>query len=43
MIFTENDGLPLGEVVVYHLEHQINSYLGPLILCASGRFDILNF
>ena len=43
MIFTENEGLPFGEVVTYHIEHAFNSYLGPLILCLSGRFDILEY
>ena len=30
-------------MITYHVEHQINSYVGPVILCLSRRFDMLEY
>lgn len=43
MIFSENEGLPFAEVLVYHIHHSIVSGLGPVILSIGGRYDIRRF
>lgn len=43
IIFTENEGLPLIDVVIYMIHHYIVGLLGPLILSLCGRYDLRNF
>jgi len=43
MIFSENEGLPLAEIIVYNIHHSIVSGLAALILSISGRYDIRRY
>ena len=41
LIFSENEELATIELVVYYIEHLFTSFLGPLVLSISGRYDPL--
>jgi hypothetical protein len=43
LIWSENEDLSSLELVVYYIEHLFTSFLGPLILSISGRYDPLFF
>lgn len=43
LIFSENEELPLSELVIYYVEHAFTSFLGPLVFCLSGRFDPIKY
>jgi len=43
LLFSENEGLPWIEVLVYYVHHAIVSGLGPILLSAGGRYDIRRF
>jgi TMEM164 family len=43
VIFNENEGFDLWELLVYHCEHAFASWLGPLILSLTGRYDFLSY
>jgi len=43
MVFPENDGLDLLEIIVYYIEHCMGSGLGTIVMSMAGRFDILRY
>ena len=43
IIFAENDGYVGLDWFIYYLEHAFTSFLGPLVLSLSGRFDPLEY
>lgn len=43
IIFNENEGFSLFELIIYHSEHAFASWLGPLILSLSGRYYFLSY
>ena len=43
VIFNENEGFGFFELVVYHTEHAFASWLGPLVLSLSGRYDLRSY
>ena len=43
IVFNENEGLPLSEIVVYNIQHALVGFLGPLILSLAGRYDIRKY
>ena len=43
LIFAENEELPIIELSVYYIQHFFTSFLGPLVLSLSGRFDPLTY
>jgi hypothetical protein len=43
LIFSENEELPIQELVIYYVEHAFTSFLGPLTLCLAGRFNPLEY
>jgi len=43
IIFNENEGFNNFELLIYHSEHAFASWLGPLILSLSGRYDFRSY
>lgn len=43
IIFSENEELHAFEIFIYYVEHAYTSFLGPLVLSLSGRFDPLDY
>lgn len=40
ILFAENEGLPLVEIIFYQIEHAFASWLGPLIFTLGGRYPL---
>lgn len=43
IIFTENEGLPMIDIVFYYIHHLLVGLIGPLVLSLCGRYDIRNY
>jgi len=43
LIWSENEEMPVIELVIYYTEHLFTSFMGPVVLCLGGRFDPLNY
>lgn len=43
IIFNENQGFNTFETIIYHSEHAFASWLGPLVLSLSGRYDFRSY
>ena len=42
-IFPEHEGYSSTDIALYYVQHIIGAFMGPVIMCLSGRFDTLAY